>query len=285
MRAWILGAGGMLGSCLHKLLLEKGIDVIASTKEQADITSYETLRELCQKIDPTHIFNCAAFTSVDEAELKPELALRINAQAPGLLGKIAKERGCKLVHVSTDYVFSGERHRPFKEEDPTNPINAYGVSKLEGEKALLSVYSTACILRTSWVYGPAGKNFISSIVKLLQTKQSLQIANDQVGKPTYCKDLAEALWESKDASGIYHFSGKASASRFEIAQAVLEYMKENHLPFTCKEIIPVPASTFQTLAPRPSYSVLDTEKFERDMQRKPRDWKDTLQELFHESGS
>lgn len=285
MRAWILGANGMLGSCLKELLEKKEIEVIASSRAQADITNYETLKELYIAIQPTHIFNCAAFTAVDDAELKPELARKINAEGPGYLGKIAREVGCKLIHVSTDYVFSSSEHRPFKEEDPKNPINTYGKSKLEGEEALLKEYTSACIIRTSWVYGPAGKNFISSIVTLLQTKETLQVANDQIGKPTYCKDLAQALWELKDATGIYHFSGSAQASRFEIAETVLHYMKECKLPLKCKEIVPVPASTFPTPALRPCYSVLDTAKFENETKRKPRDWKDTLQELFHESRS
>lgn len=280
MKAWILGANGMLGSCLEELLKKKGVDVVASSKVEADITDYASLKQLSKDIQPTHMFNCAAFTAVDEAELQPALARKINAEGPGVLGKIAREVGCKLIHVSTDYVFSRAEPLPFKEEDAKNPINIYGKSKLEGEEALVREYPSSCIVRTSWVYGSKGKNFLSSLVKLLQTKETLQVACDQIGKPTYCKDLAEALWEMKDATGIYHFSGSAQASRFEVAEAVLRYMQEHKMPVRCKEIIPVLASTFPTLAPRPSYSVLDTGKFERERKRKPRDWKDTLEELF-----
>lgn len=282
MKAWILGAGGMLGSALQKFLEDKGVDLVASSKDSADITNYAELEALGQQILPTHIFNCAAYTLVDDAEKYPELAMKINAEAPGFLGKLAGKLGSKLIHVSTDYVFSGNGERPFVEQDPTNPINVYGRSKLEGEKTLLKTFPSACIVRTSWVYGAKGKNFISSIVKLLQTKSSIQVADDQVGKPTYVQDLVEALWDLKDLSGIYHFSSSGEASRYEIAKAVLSFMKEKQIPFMCQEITPVSASIFATPAPRPSYSVLDTSKYERTFHKKPREWKETLQELFHE---
>lgn len=280
MTVWILGAGGMLGTCLQKFLQTKGVNVVSSSKEFADITNYQQLEMLCKQIQPTHIFNCAAYTLVDEAETKLELAMKINAEAPGILGKLARQNGCKLIHISTDYVFSGSGERPFVEEDKTNPINAYGRSKLEGENTLIKEFPSACIIRTSWVYGANGKNFISSIVKLLQSKSSLQVADDQIGKPTYCQDLVEALWDLKDFSGIYHFSSSGEASRYEIAKTILAFMKENHMPVMCTELTAVSAKIFATPAPRPAYSVLDTSKYERALHKKPRDWKDTLQELF-----
>jgi len=279
MKIWILGAGGMLGKTLQNFLIDKGIRFVASSKEEADITSFLQLEALCAEIKPTHIFNCAAFTAVDRAESEFDLAMKINGQAPGILGKLAKKQGARLIHVSTDYVFSGSEHIPFKEEDEKNPINAYGRSKLEGEKSLLKEMPTACIVRTSWVYGAGGKNFISSIVGLLQTKETLQVASDQVGRPTYVIDLAQALWELKDASGIYHFASSGQASRFEIAKSVLSYMKENNIKVACKEVLPVSASLFSTPAPRPSYSVLDTSKYQGQY-KTPRHWKETLKELF-----
>jgi dTDP-4-dehydrorhamnose reductase len=279
MKIWILGAGGMLGKSLQKFLIDKGISFVGSSKEEADVTCFLELEALCSKIKPTHIFNCAAFTAVDRAESEFDLAMKINGQAPGILGKLAKKQGARLIHVSTDYVFSGSEHIPFKEEDETNPINAYGRSKLEGEKSLLREMATACIVRTSWVYGAGGKNFISSIVGMLETKETLQVASDQVGRPTYVIDLAEALWELRDASGIYHFASSGQSSRFEIAKSVLAYMKEKNFKVACKEIVPVSASLFSTPAPRPSYSVLDTSKYEGEY-KTPRHWKETLKELF-----
>ena len=280
MKIWILGAGGMLGQTLQNFLRDKEISFVASSKEQADITNFIELDALCREIHPTHIFNCAAFTAVDAAETQLDLAMKINGQAPGILGKLAKKYGARLIHVSTDYVFSGRQQTPFKEGDETNPINAYGRSKLEGEKSLLREMLSACIVRTSWIYGAGGKNFISSIVGLLQTKETLQVASDQVGRPTYVTDLAEALWELKDSSGIYHFASSGQASRFEIAKQVLSYMKQNNIKVACDEILPVSARLFSTPAPRPFYSVLDTSKYEREYKTTPRHWKETLKELF-----
>lgn len=269
----------MLGKTLQNFLTGKGIPFVSSSKTQADVTNFTELDALCKEIQPTHIFNCAAFTAVDAAETELDLAMKINGEAPGLLGRLAKKYGVRLIHISTDYVFSSTQHTPFKEEDETNPINAYGRSKLEGERSLIRELPTACIVRTSWVYGAGGKNFISSIVGLLQTKETLQVAKDQVGRPTYVNDLAEALWELKDSSGIYHFASSGEASRFEIARQVLSYMKDNGMAVLCKEIVPVSASLFTTPAPRPLYSVLDTSKYEKEY-KTPRHWNETLKELF-----
>ena len=279
MKVWILGAGGMLGETMQNFLRKKAVAFVGSSKQQADISNFEELDALCREIQPTHIFNCAAFTAVDRAEIELDLAMKINGEAPGILGRVAKKHGARLIHISTDYVFSGRNHTPFKEEDETNPINAYGRSKCEGERSVIREIEASCIVRTSWVYGAGGKNFISSIANLLQTQETLQVANDQVGRPTYVIDLAEALWELKDASGIYHFASSGEASRFEIAQSVLSYMKENNRKAVCKEIIPVSAAIFTTPAPRPLYSVLDTSKYEREY-KTPRHWKETLKELF-----
>ncbi|MEI8329903.1 MAG: dTDP-4-dehydrorhamnose reductase [Chlamydiia bacterium] len=280
MKAWILGGSGMVGKCLTTFLQKKGVDCVAEGRESVDITSYEDLEKSFYLVMPTHIFNCAAYTAVDDAEIHRDLAMRVNGSGPGLLGQLARVCNVRVIHISTDYVFSGDGKRPFQEDDVTCPINYYGVTKREGEKRLLEELPSACIVRTSWVYGAGGKNFISSIIHLLQTKEVLEVADDQIGRPTFCQDLVEALYEVKDASGVYHFASEGPASRYEIAQAVFLFMQKHGIASICKEILPVSSSRLPAKAPRPFYSVLDTTRYESVFGKHPRPWVDTLAELF-----
>ena len=282
MKVWVLGCAGLVGRCLVEFLKTKDVQVIASDKKKVDITCFSELEKMFNQIKPDYIFNCAAYTAVDDAESCRELALAVNGTAPGYLGKLTLSTQCKVIHLSTDYVFSSENHIPFNEEDPTSPINYYGFTKLVGEKNLHKENPNACIVRTSWVFGPGGKNFICSIANLLSSKDELQIAGDQIGRPTYCKDLVEALWDLKDFSGIFHFASSGSASRYDIAIKIFEYMKQNHIPVLCKQIHNVTSKTFITKAPRPLYSVLDTNKYERYVHKVARNWTETLEELFNE---
>lgn len=282
MKILILGAAGMVARALTQFIEDKGVVLACWDRGQADITNYETLRKKILSFMPTHIFNCAAMTNVDQAEAHPEKAYAVNAYGPENLGRIALECKAHLIHLSTDYVFASEGDIPFKEEDVSCPINIYGKSKYEGERLLQAVMPSSCIVRTSWVYGGAGKNFISSLARLLQEREEVEVAFDQRGKPTFCRDLARALWEVKDLSGIYHFSGSDALSRYEIAKEIFTHMQNEGKALACKRITAVPASTFFTPARRPSYSVLDTSKFENKIQRKPRSFTDTLKELFDE---
>ena len=158
--------------------------------------------------------------------------------------------------------------------------NQYGFSKLQGERVLASLMPKACIVRTSWVYGPSGKNFISSLMKLFKTQEIVEACFDQVGKPTYCMDLARALYELKDASGVFHFAGSLQGSRYEIACALFSYMQQEGIEMKCQKVVSVSSDKFITKARRPKYSVLDTLKFEQKMGRKPLSYVDTFKELF-----
>jgi dTDP-4-dehydrorhamnose reductase len=283
MRIWILGAEGMVGDALKKYLESKDVFCVASSRAQADITNPELLMTLAQEIRPTHIFNCAAFTNVDMADSNQMSAKQVNIEGPKILGIVAKDVGSKMIHLSTDYVFSGDGTKRFAEDDLPCPINFYGMTKSEGEKALLSVNPYNCIVRTSWVYGAKGKNFISSIFKLLQHQDEIIVAQDQIGRPTYCKDLAEALFELKDAQGIFHFSGGSEMSRFEIAKTIYQHMLNHNIPCACQRIVPVEArKIFPTPAVRPSYSVLDTSKYEKYTNHIAKDLPSTLKELCNE---
>lgn len=283
MKLWILGASGMLGSALKSLCVKENIEHIASDRIEADITDLEGLEKSAKTIRPTHIVNCAAFTDVDGAEKQGEKAYLINATGPENIGKVAKRHDAKVIHLSTDYVFDGQGSSPYLESDPCAPINVYGMSKREGEMRLLDQDPTACLLRTSWLFGPKGKNFISSILSFLQKQEEVKVATDQRGRPTFCKDLAKAILSLTDASGIFHFANANDASRYEIAQEIYRAAKQRNIPLACKNLIGVSASEFKTVARRPSYSVLSLAKIEAELGRPVRPWQEALGEYFQEA--
>lgn len=284
MKLWIIGAKGFLGSTLCALCKKKGIDFIGTKREEADITDLEYLRRFsrslaCQGV--THIINCAAFTDVDQAEKNPTAAFLINATGPKNVGLIAQELQAKIIHLSTDYVFDGSLQRPYTELDPCSPIdNVYAQAKWEGEKNLLAVCPSACILRSSWVFGKGGKNFISSIFQKMQETSLVKVISDQRGRPTFVEDLATTTLELLNHSGIYHFANEGEVSRFEIAQEIHKKALALHIPLACREIIPVLSHTFPTPAKRPSYSVLDTKKIELILGISPRKWTNALEEYL-----
>src|SRR5579872_3025232 len=168
MKIWIIGASGLLGRSLSALCKTRGIAFSASSKTEADITNFALLQKQAEAVNPTHIINCAAYTDVDKAEKESELAFLINATGPENLGKLALSRGCKVQHISTDYVFDGTSSTPYREDDACAPLGVYAISKWEGEKRLLAVAPNACIVRTSWLFGVGGKSFISTFYSLMQ---------------------------------------------------------------------------------------------------------------------
>ena len=280
MKLWIMGAKGFLGAALSKLCEEKGIDFVGTGREEADITNLEHLKNFSfQGI--THIINCAAFTDVDLAEKNPEQAFLVNATGAKNAGIIAQAIGAKIIHISTDYVFDGALARPYTELDPCTPIdNVYARSKLQGEKNLLEVCPSACIIRSSWLFGKVGKNFISSIVQNMQEAPLLKVISNQRGRPTFVNDLAHVILAMLSYSGIYHFANGGEVSRFEIAREIYKMAQTLNIPLVCREIIPVLSDTFPTPAKRPSYSVLDTTKIEQVLNASPREWTNALNEYL-----
>ncbi len=269
MKLWILGKTGLLGNALVNVC--KGLDFVATTRGEADITDLDSLKKALSEINPTHIVNCTAFNDVDGAESKSDQAFSVNSLGPENLGKLGK----KVIHISTDYVFDGAKRSPYLEEDSCNPLSVYGKSKREGELKLLSAAPNALIIRTSWLFGTGGKNFISSLVNLLRTQTELKIAADQIGSPTYAPDLARTILSLLDHSGIYHFANAGQVSRLEIAEYFLEVAKERGIPLNCKSLIPF---KMNFLAPRPDYSVLGTSKINT-----PRSWKEAAEEYIDAS--
>ncbi len=280
MKIWILGAGGQLGGALIDRCSVEKIPFVASKREDIDITDLEALKRMAEKIVCTHIINCAAYTDVDGAEQDEKKAFAVNAQGPENIGIVARENGMHVVQVSTDYVFDGEKEIPYLETDKPNPLGVYGKSKWEGEERLQDQFSSACIVRTSWIFGHQGKNFISSLIKQFQEKDHIHAVEDQVNRATYNRDLAWALVDLCCHSGIFHFANGEPLSRYQIAQDFYKEARARSLPIKCQKISPVSFGVFPVLSPRPVYSVLDTEKVARVLGRKPRLWETVLGEYF-----
>lgn len=280
MKLWVTGGQGMLGKILHQLCGQKGIACIATSHREADLTNPSVLLQLVERIQPTHIINCAAYTDVDGAENNEEKAFGVNASGARNLALAALKIGAKLIQISTDYVFDGFATTPYQEEDLPCPINVYGRSKWEGEKQVLDVYPKTCIIRTSWLFGSQGKNFISSVHNWLQEKEKIQVVADQSGRPTYVQDLAVAVLDLLDAEGIIHFANAGPVSRYQLALDIREEMLKSGKPVRCSQIEPVASQQFPTPAKRPSYSVLATEKFTQITGKQPRPWKEAIGEYF-----
>lgn len=280
MKIWILGAGGQLGSALVDRAETLGISFLASSRMEVDITDLEALKRHGEKAKATHIINCAAYTNVDGAEKETHSAFQINAEGAENAAYVAQENGMQLVHVSTDYVFDGEKGAAYTEKDRPNPLGVYGKSKWEGEERVLSLLQDSCIVRTSWIFGRLGKNFISSLLGKLQMEEHIKAASDQVNRATYNRDLAGALIDLSCHSGVFHFANEGNLSRYQIAQDFLKEAKRRNIPVRCQMISPVSIDSFPAISPRPNFSVLDTQKVELALGRKPRLWENALKEYL-----
>jgi len=277
MKIWVLGAGGMLGRALQRYLSAQQASFFGTLRESVDITSYEQLQKMWEKEQPTHIINCAAYTAVDLAEKEQERAYAVNAEGPKYLGMLASQYGCRVIHISTDYVFEGTKKDPYLETDETAPLSIYGKSKREGEKNLLSACPKACIVRTSWLFGEGGKNFISTLLKLFQEQEEVRVVSDQYSRATYAPDMCAALYALLNEEGIFHFANAGVVSRFDIAQELYTLIPE--MQRRCRRLIPVSHTAFPLPAQRPLCSVLSTKKIEAALSISIRSWKEILEEF------
>ncbi len=275
MKLWVVGADGLVGSHLKQWAH------VASKRSDADIGNLHSLYAFAKKLRGiTHIVNCAALSHVDQAERRREEAFCANAFGPENLAAVARAMNAKFLHLSTDYVFQGNESAPIVETHPTHPINYYGWTKQEGEKRLLRVLPSSCIVRTSWVFGEGGKNFVAGMLQKLQEPHPLLLTHDQRGRPTYAPDLADTIMRMLDASGVYHFANAGEASKYEFGMAMREEALGLGFPVAASEIIPVPRSFFPESAPRPGYSVFSTAKIESFLQKPIRPWRECLREYL-----
>ena len=272
MKIWVVGANGLLGSTLCKI---DPLHCIPSTKRTANITDLSSLRSFALN-NPgiTHIVNASAYSQVDLAEAERLDAFRVNAMGPENLARIGIEMGAKVVHISTDYVFPGNGSVPLHEEDLVCPINYYGKTKLDGERKILSLLPSACVIRTSALFGEGGKSFISSLFQMFSEKKTIYLSDDQQNSPTYVEDLALAIFQMLDVSGIYHFSNQGFATKFSFGSMIYEFAKQKALPLVTQELIATPSSFFPSACKRPLYSVFDTSKIGKIISIRP--WEDAL---------
>lgn len=274
----ITGGNGQLGSELAEIAPNYPYyNFLFTDVKDLDITNHNAVAAFVKINNITVIINCAAYTAVDKAESEPELADAINHLAVANLAQMAKKNSIKLIHISTDYVFDGTNHKPYLEKDTPNPKSVYGQTKLDGELAMQKINSAnSIIIRTSWLYSRFGNNFVKTITKLAKDRDTLKVVFDQIGTPTYSKDLALALLEllpRNDVKGIYHFSNEGICSWYDFAIEVIR-----NQDIICK-IFPVSFHEFPTKANRPSYSVLDKSKIKSYGIRVPH-WKDSLSEYI-----
>jgi dTDP-4-dehydrorhamnose reductase len=295
-RILVTGKDGQVGFELLSSLAGLG-QVIAVGREKMDLSQPDSIRRAVRDFSPDLIVNPAAYTAVDQAESEPDLAMAINGTAPGILAEEAKRLGAALIHYSTDYVFDGTKAAPYTEDDATCPINAYGRTKLAGERAIKAVGAPHLILRTSWVYGMRGKNFLLTILRLAKERDELRIVDDQFGVPTWSRALARAtagvlthLSYGKPGfaeayagqSGVYHLTAAGQTSWHGFAAAILEHASrpEQRLLQRVPSLKRISTDQYPLPAPRPRYSVLANTKLQRVFGVSMPDWKTSLAECM-----
>lgn len=277
----IIGAGGMLGSDVRERFLKEGLregeDLFPFTHASLDITDAEALMDLMEKIRPKVVINCAAYTDVDGCESDYKRAFKVNGYGPRLLARLSKIYAYKLVHISTDYIFDGRKGAPYTEEDAPNPVNVYGRSKLEGERGVLALADDYLIVRTAWLFGKNGRNFVRFVVERVKEGGELKVIYDQVGSPTYTKDLAEALLQllKKSARGVFNVVNEGSATRYEIVSKVIRIMGMDAV------VEKVRSEDLQRPARRPSFTVLSTQKL-NSIGIRMRNWEEAVEEYVRE---
>ena len=265
-RIMLTGKNGQVGWELQRTLAPLG-EVVALDRRQLDLSDSKQIRELVREIKPNLIVNAAAYTAVDKAESEPEIAMAINGVAPGILAEEAKRIGAAIIHYSTDYVFDGNKTSPYTEDDTPNPLNEYGRTKLAGEQAVKAAGSPYIILRTGWVYGTRGKNFLLTILRLAHEREELSIVDDQTGAPSWSRMLAEATAQilSDDYNalaakrGIYHMTASGSTTWYGFSKAIIE-LDPNLKEQVCKYVRSILSAEYPTPARRPAYSVLSNAK-------------------------
>ena len=276
MKILVTGAAGQLGRELVRALAPLG-NVIAYDRRQLDLADADGLRATLRELKPAVIVNAAAWTAVDKAEAEPAAAAAINAVAPGILAEEAARLDARLVHYSTDYVFDGTKASPYTEDDETNPLSAYGRGKRDGEAAIAAAKGRHLILRTSWVYGLHGANFMKTMLRLAKERKELGVVGDQFGAPTWTRHLADVtallLHGHEDARGLYHLAAAGDTSWHDYAAAIFTEARRLDLLRDIPLLRRITSADFPLPAPRPANSRLDCTRFARDFGFALPDWK------------
>jgi dTDP-4-dehydrorhamnose reductase len=255
----VTGANGQLGQSIKKVESNyPEFTFIYQNSQELDITNLDSCKVAFEKYKPQYCINTAAYTAVDKAESEPEKAFEVNVNGPKNLAQVCAEYDTVLVHVSTDFIFDGTQTKPYVETDTPNPTSVYGLTKLQGEQAIEKSWAKHYIIRTSWVFSEFGNNFMKTMIRLGNERDSLSVVNDQKGTPTYAPDLADAILQicksNNQAYGIYNYSNEGECTWFEFAQ---EIFNVNNISI---DLNPIPTTAYPTPAKRPAYSVLNKEK-------------------------
>lgn len=271
----VFGASGQLGQCLKTVAEDKGITSVYFPPEtEADILNKDALQIIFNTYKPAWCINCAAYTAVDKAEDDVDRARNINKTGVENISELCKAYGTILIHTSTDFVFKGNEPTPRTENDIAEPVNIYGLTKLEGEQVVNQLLEKYFILRTSWLYSEYGNNFVKTMLKLGAERDELKIIADQVGTPTYAMDLAECIFQiifsEKAAYGTYHYSNEGVASWYDFARAIFD------IAGTEVKVLPIRTSEYPTRAVRPAYSVMDKSKIKQTFNIEIPYWRDSL---------
>jgi dTDP-4-dehydrorhamnose reductase len=274
----ITGSSGQMGRQFRELSASLTAQFILLTRTDMIIHDITSVRNMFKMSKPQFFINCAAYTAVDQAEKDRDQAYLVNGDAPGIMAQVCKEFNVPFIHISTDYVFDGLATVPYKEDNPTEPQNVYGASKLEGEKRIFLLNEDAIVIRTSWLYSEYQRNFVKTMVNLMHQREEINVVSDQFGSPTWAADLVDAIvsilgfptWKP----GTYHFANQGAISWFDFAVAIKEIMG-----LSCR-VNPITTPEYPTPAKRPAYSVLDTIKIQDVYGVKPKYWKDSLRECL-----
>ena len=280
MNILITGSNGQLGSELQALSSSfTNMNFIFTDVQDLDICDAKAVNKILKEKDISYIVNCAAYTAVDKAESEKDLAFKINAKAVEILAKAASSNNVTLIQISTDYVFNGLKDSAYKEDDQTAPNSVYGHSKLAGEEAIKTYAKNACIIRTAWLYSEFGNNFVKTMLRISSERDTLGVVHDQIGSPTYAKDLAEAILAiitSNKCKGInyYHYSNEGRCSWFEFAQEIFAFKNFS------LQLNALTTTEYPTPAKRPPYSLLDKSKIKEDFGLDIPHWKDSLHQCL-----
>jgi len=281
MKILVTGGDGQLGSALKKLSGDyKNYIFTFIDIGDLDLTDYSGMAALLSAGKPEMLINCAAYTAVDKAESEAGRAMAVNAAAPGEMARICSEKGIRMIHISTDYVFDGKSFKPYKETDPVNPVSVYGKSKLEGELRIRKQEVKGIIIRTSWLYSEYGQNFVKTILKKGKELGKMNVVYDQVGGPTYAGDLAKAILDilpevaESGSLELYHYANEGVISWYDFAHSILEISGTGCI------LEPVGTKDYPTPAVRPSYSVFDKTKFKEQFRNAIPYWRSSLEECI-----
>ena len=284
MKLLVTGVTGQLGSEVVTVLAEQGHEVIAADRERINFLQPQQAAAVVQAERPDWVINCAAYTQVDRAESEPQAAFTINRDTPAQLARAVADHGGRFLQLSTDFVFDGSQRHPYLEEDEPNPLGVYGQSKLEGERIVLEAQPNAVILRTAWVYGVHGHNFVKTMLRLAGEGKPLRVVCDQIGTPTWTRDIVMAITAllEQQAAGTFHFTAAGETSWQGFANAIFEEAVAAGIELQTTQAEPIPTSEYPTAATRPAYSVLDTTKIRPYLSASIPGWRDSLKKMLQE---